>query len=112
MSAGIRCRRDFQADSKFYYYQNYRRYRRLSCGARLARPENVRFHATCKDAESAGFRPCSAASRIGTRCSNSIRVAAACRLIENSHIVPNLEQLSKHGIEHLSLSPVFKAIAD
>jgi AraC family transcriptional regulator of adaptative response/methylated-DNA-[protein]-cysteine methyltransferase len=29
-----------------------------SCPARLPRRENVRFHATCAEAEAAGFRPC------------------------------------------------------
>jgi AraC family transcriptional regulator of adaptative response/methylated-DNA-[protein]-cysteine methyltransferase len=32
-------------------------YCRPSCAARPKR-ENVRFHATCADAEAAGFRPC------------------------------------------------------
>jgi AraC family transcriptional regulator, regulatory protein of adaptative response / methylated-DNA-[protein]-cysteine methyltransferase len=33
-------------------------YCRPSCAARLPRRENVSFHATCADAERAGFRPC------------------------------------------------------
>jgi AraC family transcriptional regulator of adaptative response/methylated-DNA-[protein]-cysteine methyltransferase len=33
-------------------------YCRPSCSARLPRRENVVFHATCADAEQAGFRPC------------------------------------------------------
>jgi AraC family transcriptional regulator of adaptative response/methylated-DNA-[protein]-cysteine methyltransferase len=33
-------------------------YCRPTCTARLPRRENVRFHATCADAEQAGFRPC------------------------------------------------------
>jgi AraC family transcriptional regulator, regulatory protein of adaptative response / methylated-DNA-[protein]-cysteine methyltransferase len=33
-------------------------YCRPSCAARPPRRENVRFHATCADAEQAGFRPC------------------------------------------------------
>jgi AraC family transcriptional regulator of adaptative response/methylated-DNA-[protein]-cysteine methyltransferase len=32
-------------------------YCRPSCAARLPRRENVRFYATCADAEQAGFRP-------------------------------------------------------
>lgn len=107
--------RDPEADSKFYYsVKTTGVYCRPSCGARLARPENVRFHATCKDAESAGFRPCK-------RCKpdqdslleqHTAKIAAACRLIENSHIVPNLEQLSKHvGLSTYHFHRVFKAIA-
>jgi AraC family transcriptional regulator, regulatory protein of adaptative response / methylated-DNA-[protein]-cysteine methyltransferase len=33
-------------------------YCRPSCAAPLARPERARFHATARDAEKAGFRPC------------------------------------------------------
>jgi AraC family transcriptional regulator of adaptative response/methylated-DNA-[protein]-cysteine methyltransferase len=33
-------------------------YCRPSCSARQPRRENVVFHATCADAEEAGFRPC------------------------------------------------------
>src|SRR5437763_13021049 len=49
--------RDSQA--KFYYsVATTGVYCRPSCAARLPRPENVRFHASRKDAEIAGFRPC------------------------------------------------------
>lgn len=107
--------RDPEADSKFYYsVKTTGVYCRPSCAARLARPENVRFHATCKDAESEGFRPCK-------RCKpdqdslleqHTAKIAAACRLIENSRIVPNLEQLSKHvGLSTYHFHRVFKAIA-
>ncbi len=41
---------------------------RPSCAARLANRENVAFHATAGEAEAAGFRPASAASRINPRC--------------------------------------------
>ena len=51
--------RDPKADGTFYYsVKTTGVYCRPSCAARLARPENVRFHATCEDAEKAGFRPC------------------------------------------------------
>src|SRR5882672_1915928 len=51
--------RDASADGKFYYsVKTMGVYCRPSCAARLARPENVRFHPTTWDAESAGFRPC------------------------------------------------------
>jgi AraC family transcriptional regulator of adaptative response/methylated-DNA-[protein]-cysteine methyltransferase len=107
--------RDPEADTKFYYsVKTTGVYCRPSCAARLARPENVRFHATCKDAEAAGFRPCK-------RCKpdqdspveqHTAKVAAACRLIENSEEVPNLEQLSKHvGLSTYHFHRVFKAIA-
>ena|ERR1039457_46477 len=51
--------REPNTDGPFYYsVRTTGVYCRPSCAARLARPENVRFHATCKDAEDAGFRPC------------------------------------------------------
>ncbi len=52
-------RRDHAADGAFFYsVQTTGVYCRPSCAARLARRENVRFHASCADAERAGFRPC------------------------------------------------------
>jgi len=51
--------RDAAADGTFYYsVRTTRVYCFPSCAARLARPENVHFHATREDAELAGFRPC------------------------------------------------------
>jgi AraC family transcriptional regulator of adaptative response/methylated-DNA-[protein]-cysteine methyltransferase len=51
--------RDSKADGSFYYsVKTTGVYCRPSCAARLARPENVAFHATREDAEQAGFRPC------------------------------------------------------
>jgi AraC family transcriptional regulator of adaptative response/methylated-DNA-[protein]-cysteine methyltransferase len=50
---------DAAADGKFYYsVKTTGVYCRPSCAARLARPKNVQFHASCVDAERAGFRPC------------------------------------------------------
>ena len=51
--------RDADADGKFYYsVKTMGVYCRPSCPSRLARPENVTFHATCDEAEKSGFRPC------------------------------------------------------
>lgn len=51
--------RNPEADGTFYYsVKTTGVYCRPSCAAWLARPENVRFHTTCEDAEKAGFRPC------------------------------------------------------
>lgn len=106
--------RDSQADGTFYYsVKTTGVYCRPSCGARLARPEHVQFHATCKDAEQAGFRPCQ-------RCKpnhptlveqHAAKVAEACRLIEASEEAPRLDQLARHA----ELSPshfhrLFKAV--
>src|SRR6476661_2577629 len=52
-------RRDPPADGMFYYsVATTGVYCRPTCGARLPRRENPAFHATCADAERAGFRPC------------------------------------------------------
>ena len=51
--------RDPAADGIFYYsVKTTGIYCRPTCPSRLARRENVRFHATCQAAERAGFRPC------------------------------------------------------
>ena len=106
--------RDPKADGTFYYsVETTGVYCRPSCAARLARPENVRFHETCEDAEKAGFRPCK-------RCKpnqpslierHAATVAEACRLMETSEEVPSLEQLADHaGLSTYHFHRVFKAI--
>ena len=51
--------RDSSADGQFYYsVVTTGVYCRPSCGSRHARPENVVFHATEREARHAGFRPC------------------------------------------------------
>src|SRR6266699_6987632 len=51
--------RESKSDDAFVYsVRTMAVYCRSSCRARLARPENVRFHATARDAEKAGFQPC------------------------------------------------------
>ncbi|MGH7314227.1 MAG: methylated-DNA--[protein]-cysteine S-methyltransferase [Candidatus Rokuibacteriota bacterium] len=52
-------RRDRSADGAFYFsVRTTGIYCRPSCAARRARRENVRFYATCEEAEAAGFRAC------------------------------------------------------
>jgi AraC family transcriptional regulator, regulatory protein of adaptative response / methylated-DNA-[protein]-cysteine methyltransferase len=106
--------RDTRADGKFYYsVETTGVYCRPSCAARLARPENVRFHTTREEAEEAGFRPCK-------RCKpdqaslverHAAKIAAVCRLIEESEEVPGLLQLARHaGLSTYYFHRVFKAI--
>jgi AraC family transcriptional regulator, regulatory protein of adaptative response / methylated-DNA-[protein]-cysteine methyltransferase len=106
--------RDPGADGTFYYsVKTTGVYCRPSCAARLARPENIRFHTTCADAEQAGFRPCK-------RCKpnqpslveqNAAKVTEACRLIEESEDVPSLEELANHaGVSTYHFHRVFRAI--
>lgn len=106
--------RDAKADSTFYYsVKTTGVYCWPSCAARLARPENVQFHATREAAENAGFRPC-------RRCrpdqpslmeQHAAKVADACRLIEESEHVPSLKSLAAHaGISPYYFHRIFKAI--
>src|SRR3989442_14399580 len=90
-------RRDRAADGMFYYsVRTTGVYCRPSCAARLPRRENVGFHASCAEAERAGFRPC-------RRCRpnepalaerQAAAVAKACRLIEEADEVPSLDALA------------------
>jgi AraC family transcriptional regulator of adaptative response/methylated-DNA-[protein]-cysteine methyltransferase len=107
--------RDPKADGRFYYsVKTTGVYCRPSCAARLAKPENVCFHATCKDAEKAGFRPC---KRCKPNQASAVKrhaaiIAAACRLIEKSEQTPSLEQLaSQAGLSVYHFHRVFKSIA-
>ena len=95
----------------FYSVKTTGVYCRPSCAARLAKPENVQFHATCEDAEKAGFRPCK-------RCKPDVlpvdpsaeKIVAACRLIESSETPPNLELLARHAsLSTYHFHRVFKA---
>lgn len=107
--------RDSTADGTFYYsVATTGVYCRPCCAARLARPENVRFHATCADAERAGFRPCK-------RCRpdqpamaemHAAKITAACRYIEAAETEPSLAELAQHvGLSTYHFHRLFKAIA-
>ncbi|MBI1880868.1 MAG: methylphosphotriester-DNA--protein-cysteine methyltransferase family protein [Chloroflexi bacterium] len=106
--------RDPETDGMFYYsVKTTGVYCRPSCAARLARPENVRFHTTCEDAEKAGFRPCK-------RCKPNqparveqyaAKVTEACRIIEEAETVPGLEDLAKRvGVSTYHFHRVFKQV--
>jgi len=106
--------RDGTYDGTFYYsVASTGVYCRPSCAARLARRENVRFHATCADAEAAGFRPCKRCrpdqpSRDET---HAAKVAAACRLIETAEEPPSLDALADaSGLSRYHFHRVFKAV--
>ncbi|MEO8039138.1 MAG: bifunctional DNA-binding transcriptional regulator/O6-methylguanine-DNA methyltransferase Ada [Betaproteobacteria bacterium] len=106
--------RDPRADGAFYYsVATTGVYCRPACGARPARPENVRFHVTRADAEAAGFRACK-------RCKpdqaplaeqHAEKVAQTCRLIETAERVPALAELAaRAGLSPHHFHRVFKAI--
>jgi AraC family transcriptional regulator of adaptative response/methylated-DNA-[protein]-cysteine methyltransferase len=107
------CARDPSADGKFFYsVRTTGVYCRPSCAARPAKPENVRFHTTRKEAEGAGFRPCK-------RCKpdqpplpkrHAAVVTELCRLIESSDELPRLDELARHaGLSTFYLHRLFKA---
>lgn len=95
--------RDHQADGIFYYsVRTTGVYCRPSCAARRPRRHNVGFHATCADAERAGFRPCKRckpgqASLVEQRART---VAEVCRVIEQAEHLPTLDELAQHA--HMS----------
>jgi AraC family transcriptional regulator, regulatory protein of adaptative response / methylated-DNA-[protein]-cysteine methyltransferase len=102
--------RDPQA--KFFYsVKTTGVYCRSSCAARLARPENVQFHLTCKDAEKAGFRPCKRCKPDqASPVEHLQKISSACRLIENSETPPSLKLLAQHvGLSTYHFHRVFKA---
>jgi len=107
-------RRDRAADGAFVFaVRTTGVYCRPSCAARLARRENVSFHATCADAERAGFRPC---KRCRPRDADAAErqaaaVARACRMIEDEDETPSLEALAKAaGLSRFHFHRVFKAV--
>jgi AraC family transcriptional regulator of adaptative response/methylated-DNA-[protein]-cysteine methyltransferase len=92
--------RDSKADGKFFYsVKTTGVYCRPSCGARLARPENVQYHLTCEDAEKAGFRACKRCKpdQMGFAAENSLKISKVCRLIERSEQVLTLKHLAKQA---------------
>ncbi|MFC5461083.1 bifunctional DNA-binding transcriptional regulator/O6-methylguanine-DNA methyltransferase Ada [Massilia niabensis] len=108
-------RRDAQADGVFYYsVRSTGVYCRPSCGARAALRSNVVFHATCMDAEAAGFRAC-------LRCKpdqpplaerQAQAVAEACRLIDAVEETPDFDAIARAvGMSRFHFQRVFKAHA-
>ena len=106
--------RNSAADGAFVYsVRTTRVYCRPSCASRPARPENVRFHATCADAAAAGFRPCK-------RCTpdqpsllerQAAMVTRICRQIEASEHTPSLEALAEGaGMSTYHFHRVFRAL--
>ena len=93
-------RRDRASDEAFVYsVRTTGVYCRPSCAARLARRENVAFHADCAAAEGAGFRPCKRCRP--TEPSQQDRYAAlvrvACRAIEAAEDAPALADLARQA---------------
>ena len=106
--------RDAQADGSFVYsVRTTGVYCRPSCPARPARPENVAFHATCAEAEAAGFRPCKRCRpnepALAERQAEA--VARACRMIEEAETMPALDGLAEvAGMSQFHFHRVFKKV--
>lgn len=106
--------RSAAADGTFFYsVRTTGVYCRPSCGARLPRPENVRFHATRDEAEQAGFRACRRCrpDRPSLVEQHAATVTEICRLIETTERTPTLEELSaRAGMSSFHFHRVFKAV--
>jgi AraC family transcriptional regulator, regulatory protein of adaptative response / methylated-DNA-[protein]-cysteine methyltransferase len=107
-------RRDREADGTFVYsVRTTGVYCRPSCAARLPRRENVAFHASCADAERAGFRPCKRCrpNEASLAERQAAAVANACRLIEEAEDLPSLDALAQAaGLSRFHFHRVFKAV--
>src|SRR5437867_10144600 len=111
--AGVQ-RRDRDADGAFYDSVRTTGVScRPSCAARLARRENVRFHASCAEAEGAGFRPCKRCrpNEAALAVRRAAAVAKACRLIETAEEMPNLAALAASaGMSRFHFHRVFRTV--
>jgi AraC family transcriptional regulator of adaptative response/methylated-DNA-[protein]-cysteine methyltransferase len=106
--------RDKKADGSFYYsVKTTGVYCRPSCAARLARPENVAFHDTTKDAREAGFRPCKRCKPDEVSLSERHKetISAVCRMIESAEEEPTLQELADSaGMSTYHFHRLFKSI--
>ncbi|WP_374619186.1 bifunctional DNA-binding transcriptional regulator/O6-methylguanine-DNA methyltransferase Ada [Pandoraea sp.] len=106
--------RDKQADGAFLYsVRTTGVYCRASCGARLARRENVAFHADRAAAERAGFRPCKRCKpdQDALDARHAALVTTACRHIETAEVPPRLEALAAEaGLSPHYFHRLFRAV--
>lgn len=107
--------RDQTFDGKFYYsVKSTGVFCRPSCAARLPRRENVAFHSSCREAEVAGFRPCKRCrpEELSLHERYAVKVAEACRLIENAEESLKLDTLAAAlGLSPFHFHRIFKSIA-
>lgn len=105
-------RRDPRADDVFFYsVVTTGVYCRPSCAARLARPENVGYHATAEDAERAGYRPCKRCRphERPLRETHAKLVDEALRMLERAETAPSLDELaSRAGLSAFYFHRLFK----
>ena len=104
------------ADGQFFYsVRTTGVYCRPSCAARVARPENVAFHATAAEAPSGRLPPLQAlqarpAFARGRSKQTAAMVARLCRFIETAEHAPTLDELAQRArLSPYHLHRVFKA---
>ena len=106
--------RNKESDGKFFdSVKSTGVYCRPSCGARLARPENVQFFPTTEGAEKAGFRTCKRCKPAGLSLTeaNRAKIEKVGRLIERCDETPSLEKLAEYaGMSVFHLHRTFKAV--
>lgn len=106
--------RDKKADGSFFYsVKTTGVYCRPSCAARLARPENVAFHASTEDARAAGFRPCKRCKPddVSLLEKHKETIASVCRMIESAEEEPTLQELADSaGMSTYHFHRLFKSI--
>jgi AraC family transcriptional regulator of adaptative response/methylated-DNA-[protein]-cysteine methyltransferase len=106
--------RDPKADGKFFYsVKTTGVYCRPSCASRLARRENVEFHATAAAAERAGYRPCKRCKpdQPPLAAQHAVTVARICRRIEGADDHPSLAALAREAkMSRYHFHRVFKAV--
>lgn len=107
-------RRDPKAEGKFYYaVVTTGVYCRPTCASRRAKRENVRFFASCAEAEAAGFRPCQRCQprALGLGDGHAAKVLEACRRIEASDTPPSLDTLARAaGLSRFHFHRVFTRV--
>jgi AraC family transcriptional regulator of adaptative response/methylated-DNA-[protein]-cysteine methyltransferase len=89
-------------------------YCRPGCPSRMPRPENVRFFATNKEAEAAGFRPCKRCRPDGLSIRDSLAraVAKAVALIEAAEGSPDFNGIATEvGLSRHHFHRAFKTLA-
>jgi AraC family transcriptional regulator, regulatory protein of adaptative response / methylated-DNA-[protein]-cysteine methyltransferase len=106
--------KDKGADGQFYFsVRTTGVYCRPSCPARLARRENVAFHASCAAAEAAGFRACKRCRprEASQSARDAAMIARACEMIRKSEEPPRLATLAEaFGLSAFHFHRVFKAV--
>jgi AraC family transcriptional regulator of adaptative response/methylated-DNA-[protein]-cysteine methyltransferase len=106
--------RDASADGAFVYAVSTTGvYCRPSCPSRRAKPENVAFYATCREAEAAGYRACRrCCPQAASLAERHVAVIVdACRRIEAAEELPKLDDLAASvGMNPFHFHRQFKAV--